>query len=74
MGRTWKPEWSVSRSIALKPKDAARIDALADSRATRNRSAFLREMVYAGLEAKYGKTWQLYADVLIADRQEAVAT
>jgi predicted transcriptional regulator len=73
MGRTWKPEWSVSRSVSLKPEDAKRLDAIADSLAKRNRSAFLREMVTAGLVAKYGTKWQVYADALLAGDTEAAA-
>ena len=72
MGRK-NPKWCVSRGISVEPEDARRIDALAESFARGNRSAFLREVVQAGLAAKYGEKWQVYADALIADRDEAAA-
>jgi len=72
MGRK-NPEWSVSRSISVDPETARRLDALADSTAKRNRSAFLREMVLGGLVAQYGDRWTVIADALIADRDEQAA-
>jgi len=59
-------EWTMTRSIAVPPDFAARLDALAGTRAKRSRSAFIRDMVVEGLIQTYGPRWEEIADALIS--------